>query len=88
MVFLIFFFFLMTVIVRVVLALLRLRYRISVKGLDLLHKDSAHLILPSHVALMDPILLYCLLRTKISLHPVATRKFYDTPLLKPLFKLL
>lgn len=79
---------LMTVIVRFVLALLRLRYTISVKGLDLLNKDSAHLILPSHVALMDPVLLYCILRTKISLHPVATRKFYDTLFLKPLFKLL
>jgi len=78
----------MSVIVRFLSFLLSFRYKLQVKGLDLLDKDAAHLILPSHVALVDPILLYGVLRTKVSLHPVATRKFYDTRLLKPLFKLL
>jgi long-chain-fatty-acid--[acyl-carrier-protein] ligase len=75
-------------IVRVVSALLSLRYQVKIEGLELLQKDSAQLILPSHIALVDPILLYCILRAKVSIHPVATRKFYDTWVLKPLFKLL
>jgi 1-acyl-sn-glycerol-3-phosphate acyltransferase len=40
------------------------------------------------VALIDPVLLYLFLRQKISVHPVATRHFYDNMLLKPLFKLM
>jgi 1-acyl-sn-glycerol-3-phosphate acyltransferase len=32
--------------------------------------------------------MYTFLRKKLWLHPVATKSFYDKPLLKPLFKLV
>ncbi len=77
----------MSIIVRFLLAVLSLRYKLHIKGLEHLEKDKAHLIMPSHVALVDPILLYCVLRKKVSLRPLATRKFYDNWVLKPFFKL-
>jgi 1-acyl-sn-glycerol-3-phosphate acyltransferase len=40
------------------------------------------------VALVDPLLIYAFLRKKLWLHPVATKSFYNNPLLKPLFKLV
>jgi 1-acyl-sn-glycerol-3-phosphate acyltransferase len=42
--------------------------------------------MPSHVALVDPLLVYAFLRKKIPLHPVSTRKFYDNMFWKPFFK--
>lgn len=67
--------------------ILSARYKIEVKWLDLFKKDTSYLVLPSHVALVDPILLYCVLNEKIKVRPLASRMFYDT-LLKPFFKLL
>jgi hypothetical protein len=44
--------------------------------------------MPSHVALVDPLLLYIFLRQRVALYPVMTSRFYDNVLLKPLFKLI
>jgi 1-acyl-sn-glycerol-3-phosphate acyltransferase len=41
--------------------------------------------MPAHVALVDPLLVYTSLRKKIPLHPVATRKYYDSVFFKPFF---
>ncbi|MDR0861072.1 MAG: 1-acyl-sn-glycerol-3-phosphate acyltransferase [Candidatus Peribacteria bacterium] len=43
--------------------------------------------MPAHIALVDPLIIYSFLRKQIRLHPVATKRFYNNPFLKPLFKI-
>ena len=44
--------------------------------------------MPSHIALVDPILVFAFLRKEFSLHPVMTNKYYNTFILKPFFKMM
>jgi 1-acyl-sn-glycerol-3-phosphate acyltransferase len=76
----------MHIIARFLRRLLTFRYTVTVEGLELLDKKHTYLVMPSHVALVDPLIMYAFLRKKIPLHPVATRKFYDNVFLKPRFK--
>jgi 1-acyl-sn-glycerol-3-phosphate acyltransferase len=67
---------------------LSLRYTISVKGLEHLDKKIASLIMPSHIALVDPIIIRSLLNKKVVLHPVMTKLYYSNIFLHPLFRLM
>lgn len=78
----------MKVLARLVYFLLSLRYDISVQGKELLGKDAPYLIMPAHIALVDPIIIRALLRRNMILHPVVTNYFYSSPLLRPIFRLL
>ncbi|MDR2415445.1 MAG: hypothetical protein LBD75_02280 [Candidatus Peribacteria bacterium] len=76
----------MQLITRFLRRLLSFRYHLKIEGLELLDPKHTYLVMPSHVALVDPLLVYAFLRKKIPLHPVSTRKFYDNMFWKPFFK--
>lgn len=66
--------------------MIKFRYRIDVKWLELLDLDWSKLILPSHVALMDPVIMFALFWDKKHLNPVVTESYYKIPILKQIFK--
>ena len=65
--------------------LTKFRYRVEIKWLDLLDSEWSKLILPTHVALMDPVIMFGYLWAKKSLSPVVTEDYYNIPVLKQLF---
>ena len=66
--------------------LLRLRYRISVKGSGIFQNNSPVLFLPNHQALIDPFILLSHIYRFSTVTPVISEKYYDTPLVKWYFK--
>lgn len=66
--------------------LLKIRYRVKITWLELIEKDSPNLILPSHVALMDPAIIYAYLRWKWTLCPVVVDDYYNKPILNIFFR--
>ena len=65
--------------------LIRFRYDVDIKGLDLLNSEWSKLILPSHVALVDPVIMFAFLWEKKNLSPVVTENYYKVPVFKQLF---
>ena len=76
----------MTFSSRLMKFLIRFRYRVNIKWLELLDSEDINLIFPSHVALIDPIILFGFLWNKKKLSSVVTENYYNIPLLKQLFK--
>ena len=68
--------------------LLTFRYKVEIKGLEHLDEKHSHLIMPSHVALVDPIVVFAFLRKQLPLCPIMTQKYYSNILLKPFFKMM
>ena len=66
--------------------LIKFRYRIKITWLELLDSEWSKLILPSHVALMDPVIMFAFLWQKKKLSPVVTEDYYNVPILKSIFK--
>jgi len=66
--------------------LIRLRYRVNITWLELLDEKWSKLILPSHVALMDPVIMFAFLWEKKWLSPVVTEDYFNIPVLKQIFK--
>lgn len=54
--------------------------------MELLNEKWSNLILPSHVALMDPVIMFAFLWDKKSLSPVVTEDYFNIPVLKQIFK--
>ena len=73
---------------KVLCLILKIRYRIHITWLELLKGDQPQLIFPSHVALMDPVILMAYFSQKCKLHPLVTSSFFNNPFLKPLFKMI
>lgn len=65
--------------------LIRFRYRVEIKWMDLLDGKESKLILPTHVALMDPVIMFAYLWDKKSLSPVVTEDYFNIPVLKQVF---
>jgi long-chain-fatty-acid--[acyl-carrier-protein] ligase len=65
---------------------LRSRYRVSVKGANLIHKNSPVLYLPNHQALIDPVILLSQIYRFSTASPVITERYYNLPLAKWYFK--
>jgi len=65
--------------------ILSIRYKVSVKGGELIKSSSPKLILPNHQAVMDPILLFANLYKYSTAVPVVTAGYYDMPVAKSLF---
>ena len=70
------------------LKILSLRYTIVVKGLPQRDSDVNYLILPNHVAYLDPVFIWCLLYPHIKLRPVATSRFAENSFVAPILKLM
>ncbi len=65
---------------------IRLRYMVSVKGIDSLKTDNSILFLPNHQALIDPIILISHIYRWKTVLPAISAKYYDFILFKPFFK--
>jgi 1-acyl-sn-glycerol-3-phosphate acyltransferase len=68
--------------------LLRFRYKISIKGSEILQKNSPILFLPNHQALIDPIILLSQIYRFSTATPVISEKYFNIPLAKWYFKRL
>ena len=65
---------------------IRFRYRVNITWLELLDEEWLKLIFPSHVALMDPVIMFAFLWEKKWLSPVVTEDYFNIPVLKQIFK--
>ncbi len=66
--------------------LLRSRYKISVKGSEILKSNSSILFLPNHQALIDPLILLSQIYRYTTAIPVISEKYFDIPFAKWYFK--
>jgi len=66
--------------------MLRFRYKVSIKGSEILQNHSPILFLPNHQALIDPIILLSQIHRFSTATPVVTERFYNIPLLKWYFQ--
>ena len=66
--------------------LVRTRYRILIKGSEVLQTNSTNLILPNHPALVDPIILLSQIYRFSTATPVISEKYYDLPVIKSFFR--
>lgn len=78
----------MNFITNILKLLIKLRYNVAITWLELLNSEESKLIFPSHVALMDPIILFAYLWKKKKLNPIVTENYYNVPALKWMFKLV
>lgn len=62
--------------------LLKLRYKIEIHGVKHLKGNQPLLLLPNHVAFIDPVILIAFFSKYRSISPVASEKYYLQPLLK------
>ena len=65
--------------------LIKFRYRVNITWLELLDEKWSNIIFPSHVALMDPVIMFAFLWEKKTLSPVVTENYYNVPVLKQIF---
>jgi len=68
--------------------LLRFRYKISIKGSEILQNSSPILFLPNHQALIDPFILLSNIYRFTIVTPVLSEKYFDIPVAKWYFKRL
>ncbi|HSO86334.1 MAG TPA: AMP-binding protein [Draconibacterium sp.] len=68
--------------------MLRFRYKISIKGSEVLKNKYSVLFLPNHQALIDPVILLSQIYRFSTATPVVTEKYFDIPLVKWYFKRL
>ena len=73
---------------RILKFLIRFRYHVNITWLELLNSDGPKLFFPSHVALMDPIILFAFLWKKKRIKPVVTENYYNIFVLKQIFDLI
>lgn len=66
--------------------LLRLRYRISIKGEEVIRTDAPVLYLPNHPAMIDPVILLSEIYRFSSAIPVISESYYDIPVAKWYFR--
>ena len=81
-------YFLMHLLLR---ALLRLRYRIRVEGLDQVfaqNPDTGILFLPNHPAEIDPVILTTVLWRRYRARPLVIQYFFEAPAIYPFMKLV
>lgn len=65
--------------------LLKSRYKVEIKWLELMNEKWSNLVLPSHVALVDPLIISAFLWNKKKLSPVVTESYYKIPVFKRIF---
>lgn len=81
-----------TVFLRIVASLLRLvlkaRYRVKIEGFRHLETDGPVLVLPNHVALIDPVIITAFFAPGKILSPLISETYYRMPALKPVLDLV
>lgn len=68
--------------------LLRTRYNVSIKGVDLLKSNQSSLYLPNHQAEVDPQILLAEIAKWDDAVPMVSETYYNLPLVKSFMKLL
>lgn len=63
----------------------RFRYDIQIKGLSQLKSGQSYLVLPNHISLLEPMIIFSLFVPKVRLRPVATSAFANNRFLKWFF---
>lgn len=66
--------------------LLRARYRVEIKGKELLNSDRPSLYLPNHQAEVDPMLLLSEIAKLDDVAPMVSETYYNLPLVKSFMK--
>jgi len=74
------------VLALVIRLMLRSRYRITIKGADIIQNNSPVLFLPNHQALIDPIILLSQIYRFSKATPVLSEKYYDITVTKWFFR--
>lgn len=64
------------------------RYTLEIKNLPKLDPQSNYLILPNHIAYIDPVFIWCLFAPQKKLRAVATSRFSENIFLRRIFKAL
>lgn len=77
----------MKILTFIVRRVLSLRYKVSLIGKEHLKHDGPILILPNHVALVDPRILLSFLWKYIKVSPVASEMYYNMPVLKQVMQI-
>ncbi|MEN8256408.1 MAG: AMP-binding protein [Thermodesulfobacteriota bacterium] len=81
----------LNIIVFIMRTLLRLRYRITLKGLDRLKPTGPQqgiLFLPNHPALVDPLIMYVSLHKRFRPRPLADESQVDIPVVRQVMKMV
>jgi 1-acyl-sn-glycerol-3-phosphate acyltransferase len=71
----------MKLIARFFLWVMKIRYKIEIKNFPTIDANSNYLVLPNHIAYVDPVLLWCIFRPYTNIRPVATSDFSKNPFL-------
>ncbi len=66
--------------------MLFLRYKVKLKGTDILSGNNPMLFLPNHQAIVDPMLFMTQIYKFTTCVPVIASNYYDMPVIKSLFK--
>ena len=69
-------------------SVLKLRYKVTFVGTDIIKKESTLLLLPNHQALVDPLILISNIYPYVMVSPAITSSYYDFFLFKPILKYL
>ena len=67
---------------------MKIRYNVEIKNFPKIEDGVNYLVLPNHIAYVDPVLLWCIFRPYINIRPVATSDFSKNPFLWWIFKLM
>ncbi|MBU0682319.1 MAG: AMP-binding protein [Proteobacteria bacterium] len=81
----------LNIIVFILRNLLRLRYRITLKGMDRIKpsaSDQGILFLPNHPALIDPLIMYITLHKRFRPRPLADESQVNIPVVRQVMKLV
>jgi len=66
--------------------LLTLRYKVEIKGEEVLQGNSSKFILPNHQAIVDPQILFVYISKYLKVVPVVSEVYSGQPILKNIFK--
>ena len=75
----------MHIFTKILQIILKSRYQINITWLDEISEDKPVLIFPSHIAFIDPVILYAFLRTKWKICPAVSEEYYNKPILNLIF---
>lgn len=78
----------MHILTKIFLFFIRFRYRLEIKNLPAFDPKYNYLVLPNHISYLEPMILFSLLHGKIKIRPIATSRFANNRLFKPIFKAL
>ncbi|MBQ9554099.1 1-acyl-sn-glycerol-3-phosphate acyltransferase [bacterium] len=78
----------MKIVARIMFWIMSIRYDVEIKNLPEFKEGENYLVLPNHIAFVDPVLIWCIFRPYIKIRPVATSDFSKNPFLGWIFRLM